>query len=387
MMFAMDEPKRTRVERGLYVKGVVYYACAPDSNGKMVWKSLGKVSLIEARDLRSEFALKMRKTTQRRAPKLTVTQVADLWQEEIDDLVARGQLRPRTGQAHEEALRLHIKPLLGPRKIGALGVEDLEEWHRALQTLNLATWSIRRYWVTLRQMLSYAVREGHIIANPADLLDPRKVPKIGKRQVRYLEKPQIEALLAHASSVRYRIALMLGIFCGLRRGEAVALRWSEVSFTEGVVRVTGQIVYQKIDGKRTAIRVPYLKSDAGYREITLPKALLLALTAYQGNAEPDTYVLGGDVPLEVANLRRDGVVPAGERAGLDVTFHVLRHTFASILIAQGEDAKYVADQLGHDKPSITYDVYTHLFNRARHADGHRDGLDAEFGEIIQGVAA
>jgi Phage integrase family len=70
-------------------------------------------------------------------------------------------------------------------------------------------------------------------------------------------------------------------------------------------------------------------------------------------------------------------------AGLDdVTFHALRHTFASILIAQGHDVQFVSRQLGHSKTSTTWDTYVHLFEAQRHAQDARDRLEAEYGWML-----
>ena len=74
---------------------------------------------------------------------------------------------------------------------------------------------------------------------------------------------------------------------------------------------------------------------------------------------------------------------ARDTAGLaDVTFHALRHTFASILIAQGHDVSFVSRQLGHTKTSTTWDTYVHLFEAQRHADDARSQLDADYGALL-----
>jgi len=74
---------------------------------------------------------------------------------------------------------------------------------------------------------------------------------------------------------------------------------------------------------------------------------------------------------------------AREGASLDdVTFHALRHTFASILIAQGHDVQFVSRQLGHSKTSTTWDTYVHLFEAQRHAQDARDQLEAEYGGML-----
>lgn len=73
-------------------------------------------------------------------------------------------------------------------------------------------------------------------------------------------------------------------------------------------------------------------------------------------------------------------------ADLDgVTFHTLRHTFASTLIAQGRDAAFVADQLAHDDPAFTWRTYVQLFRAAEHAKPAREKLDADFGQVIRGT--
>lgn len=79
----------------------------------------------------------------------------------------------------------------------------------------------------------------------------------------------------------------------------------------------------------------------------------------------------------------EGFHDARDDAGLgDVTPHALRHTFASILIAQGRDVQFVSRQLGHTKTSTTWDTYVHLFEARRHADEARDALDAEYGDML-----
>lgn len=83
------------------------------------------------------------------------------------------------------------------------------------------------------------------------------------------------------------------------------------------------------------------------------------------------------------NLTSRGLEPACQAAGLQgVTFHVLRHTFASLLIGQGHDPVFVARQLGHSNPAVTLRVYAHLFDAARHAREARQALDSQFGDLL-----
>ena len=85
------------------------------------------------------------------------------------------------------------------------------------------------------------------------------------------------------------------------------------------------------------------------------------------------------------NLTARGLEKAGCRAGLScVTFHVLRHTFASLLIDQGHDVVFVSRQLGHANPSITLKVYAHLFDHERHAEQVRERLQTDYADLLRG---
>ena len=115
----------------------------------------------------------------------------------------------------------------------------------------------------------------------------------------------------------------------------------------------------------------YAKTAAGHREVVLFDGLASMLKEHKLRSKwsrDDNPVLASDVgtPMGPRNLAQRGLEAAAERAGLDdVTFHVLRHTFASILIVQGNDPTYVAGQMGHEDASETLRTYAHLFDRAR----------------------
>ncbi len=131
-----------------------------------------------------------------------------------------------------------------------------------------------------------------------------------------------------------------------------------------------------------------LKTKAAKRDIVLMEALgkLLRRRRLAERFSADTdLVFQSPTPrqpmpykrlLKVFHKARDG-------ASLeDVTFHALRHTFASILIAQGRDVQFVSRQLGHTKTSTTWDTYIHLFDAQRHAQDAREQLDAEYGGML-----
>ena len=149
--------KRVRVERGLYRIGDVYWACAvPPGATQAEWKKLGAVGVQEARRRRDEFAYKLRSgpiaTT---TPRMTMRQLAEAWFGDLEQLLAAGELRPRTITSYREGIRLHVLPSLGSRVVSSIGPDDLVAWLESQRRAGAAAWSLRARWVPLRGMLGF----------------------------------------------------------------------------------------------------------------------------------------------------------------------------------------------------------------------------------------
>lgn len=217
--------------------------------------------------------------------------------------------------------------------------------------------------------LQVAVRRGLVGANPCRGLLSHERPKKARRKMRTLSSEEIPVLL-EAVPKRYREPVRTAIFTGMRIGELVELRWSDVDFAAGVVRVRSG------------------KTEAAAREIVLMPALGKRLREHKlasDHSGDDDYVFGTVVGTQtsVRNLQRRGLQRALEDSGVEhCRFHDLRHTFASILVGQGLDVTFVADQLGHSDPAITLRVYAKLFDPKRRRDEARARLEAAFGGMV-----
>lgn len=374
--------QRVRVERGLYRAGKTYIACAtPPGSRRPRWRTLGEVGIMQARRLRDEFAYEVRRGEIRAAAsRATVAEVAGAWVEHQRRLVAIGELAPRTLDSYESAVRLHIVPALGSRRVASIVPDDLVAWHRDQRALGASPWSIRARWVPLRALFAHAARYGHITSNPADRLTRRERPGPGESRQRFLTREEMEALLEH-SPRRYHPAIATALFSGLRVAELCGLVWEDVDFA-------GEQLLVRYQMSRKGRRVR-LKSAAGRREVVLMPSLARILRAHRlasvrsGEADLVFATVRGTT-IGDRNLATRGLDRACEDAGLqEVTFHALRHTFASLLIAQGRDPAFVSAQLGHANPAITLQTYTHLFDAARHAREAREELDAEYGPLLR----
>jgi integrase len=384
-----SQPRRVRVERGIYVRGSdTYEITYTDSDGRQRWKTIDG-GLKAARAARGDILAKLHRGERVAPPaKLTLMEVADEW------LAAKTRLRPATQAWYSHALEAYIKPLLGRRKIGAINEDDIVrliatmEQHRSKRLPNgYAAWTIRGTVTVLGGVLGYAARRGLIASNPARKLERGERPSVGRREMRILDRDEIGKLLT-AIPALYRTLIATAIFTGLRQGELLGLTWADVDLAAGLLRVRKQL---DRSGTRVAPKTP-----EAVREVVLMPALgkLLKERKEQafarGHAKPHDFVFtsatGG--PMHRRNIVRRGLEKGLEIAKLDgaerpkLRWHDLRHTYASLLVAQGADVVFVSRQIGHASPDITLRIYSHLFDSARHAERTRDALEAAFGHVL-----
>ena len=243
--------------------------------------------------------------------------------------------------------------------------------------------TIRSTYAVLRTALDGAVRDGLLARNPAAAV---KRPGVERREVTRLPAAGVAELLRAAEVSRYHPALMLIARTGLRRGEALALRWQHVDLDARVIRVVATI--GRVDG---ALVVSEPKTERSRRTVPLSSAAVELLRDHRvmqdaerrlvGAAWQDhtglvfTTATGG--PVDPRNLLRT-VEAAAKRAGVaDVGVHTLRHSAAVTWLENGTHIKAVADLLGHSSISVTGDIYGHTSDDTARAAV--EALDAALG--------
>ncbi len=292
-----------------------------------------------------------------------------------------GSVKPSTLRFYRWLLFKHLIPAFGDSKLTALTSEAIQGFLSSKLKAGLSTQTARHLLVALRLISKWAVRWGYLVQNPARDVD---TPSISKREMDHLEPEEIRRLLDQ-SDEPYRTLFMTAVLAGLRRGELLALRWSDVDWSQNLIFVRRSLFWRttKEAGGGTSRWVYQSpKSEKSKRTIPVSPILRRSLELHRLNtihqANPDNLIFArlDGRPLEPDVMVRQQFLPALTRAGLrQIRFHDLRHTAASLLIAQGEHPKTVQTILGHASSRTTFDVYGHLYHATLQAVGPK--LDSQ----------
>jgi integrase len=315
-----------------------------------------------------------------------VTRVAEYARQWLDQ---QTQLRPKTRQWYDVAIRVHVAPSLGRLRLSTLTPDDVSRLIRLMGEAGYRPWTVRGVLVPLSRMLEHAQRRGLIASNAVKLLERGERPAVGQGEKRILDSNEIARLL-DVTPERYRPIVTLCVFTGLRQGEALGLTWADVDLDGARLHVRKQL-----DRSRARVEP---KTASAKRSVVLMPSLVRLLRERKeaafaiGRAGPDAFVFASETggPMHYRNVVRRGLDKAIETAGLDLDgkpklhWHSLRDTAASLMITEGLPVTYVSRQLGHADPSITLRIYARLFDAAEHAQRASDRLEASFGSLLAG---
>lgn len=289
---------------------------------------------------------------------LTVAEWADRWLTTV--LPASGR-RPTTVDVYTSLTRTHVLPVLGRRRLSAVKPSDVDSL-----TANLtgAPSTRRQVHTVLRLLFADACRDGLVARNP---VEATKRPSVPPSKPRALTSQQVRDILTAADSHRHRPLLVLVATTGLRRGEALALRWSDLDTTTGVLRVERNLT--RADGHLT-FGEP--KTRRGHRDVPLPPAVVRVLTEHRRRQAAERLAAGPGVwqdttglmfttevgtPLEPRNVSRWYATVCRQAGVTDTGLHSLRHAAATAMLTAGVPVRTVADVLGHGDVGLTLNVY------------------------------
>lgn len=305
---------------------------------------------------------------------LTVRKFLDLWLEAVSGTVA-----PLTEVQYRNVVKLYIVPVLGQKRVRTLQPKDVTAMVKQLSEDGKSPNTQRLARSILRRALRWAEVEGMVSRNVAALADGVRVGRPDNAH-KALTPDEARKLIDHVRGDRYEAAFVVGLALGLRRGEILGLCWDDLDLDgtpprltvrRNLVRLPGEGLQLSEDtktvGSRRTIQLPAPVVDAlrRHRLAQLEERLLV------GPAWPEAP-LGGDLvfrapfgsPADPDNFRQH-CYRVTEQAGVGRRSpHQLRHSAASLLIAQGVPMKIVSETLGHSSIRVTSDVYAHLYDEA-----------------------
>ena len=294
-------------------------------------------------------------------PDMTLKAHLEQWLEHV----ARLTKRPKTYASYRSVIYCHAIPALGYIKLQKLTIGHLQAFYaEKAKMLKPRTLVVLRS--ALNGALEDALKQGFIARNVGKLVD---IPSVERYEGQVLTVEQAKRLLEVARGSRLDALLLVAVTTGMRLGELVGLRWSDVDLEKGVLQVRRTV--GRVPGMGLVVGEP--KSKAGRRKIMLSNVVIRVLVEHKVRQE-EARVKKGDRWQEqgLVFCNTYGVYFNPDRirflfkkllkaAGLPVVrFHDLRHSAATVLFAAGVDLKVISAMLGHSSVATTADIYAHV---------------------------
>ncbi|MFG2637141.1 tyrosine-type recombinase/integrase [Streptomyces sp. NPDC048362] len=323
--------------------------------------------------------------------------------------IAPQRLKPSTLNSYEGLTRLYIRPAIGKKRLNRLSPADVRRFLAEFKDSCLcclrsadaerpegkrsccavgrccerrpSARTVQYIHAVLRSSLQQAIREELIARNVARIVE---TPTVTRKEVRPLDAAEARLMLKTARSHRLYALWLLLVSTGLRRGEALALTWGDVDRTNGQLRVRRNV--QRI---RRELIFGSPKTMRSIRTVSLPKHCIRALVQHQAQQERERKIAGkrwqptpgqpdglifttatGRV-TDPRSLNRMLTILCRDAGVRRVRVHDLRHTCASLLLAQGVGARTIMETLGHSTITMTLDTYAHVMSTTLKAAADR----------------
>lgn len=344
-----------------------YTAGRDPITGKQIFKNVLGKTQAEVKEKLKKALEECKKVDITRTGKYTVAG----WMEEWFENVAKLKVRPSSHQTYRGYIDHHIAPNIGKIPLEKLSTMDLQKLYRKLmnkgrverieaerQPKGLSAKTVRNINQVISSAMDFAVAQKIIAENPCKAV---ALPKVEHKEMQTIPTEQLQAFLKEAKESDVYEMYYIELATGLRRGELLGLKWTDIDWKNGIIKVRRSIA--RVNGE---IMESTLKTKNSYRAVSISPQAIEVLKQQKAKTN-DQYVFpspnGGPISPDSVNNMLKRVLA---RAGIPkVRFHDLRHTFATIALQNGVDIKTVSGMLGHFSAGFTLDTYAHVTTSAQ----------------------
>jgi integrase len=310
--------------------------------------------------------------------------VAQFLQDWLENSV-KPSVRPLTHEQYRQHVKLYLEPLLGHYRLPKLTPQHVRAFLSQKLADGLSPRTVQLSLVILRKALGQALKDGLLGRNVAKLVDG---PRVSHFESQTLSPEQARAFLDAAKGERFEALYAAALAVGLRMGEALGLRWQDVDLDRRTLTVN-RILERIGRGQGSTLQLVEPKTSRSRRTVNLPEAVVKALKAHKVRQLEERLVAGSRwrdsglvfpsrigtpyEPHDLHDFKRLLVIKAGLP---DMRFHDLRHSAASLMLAQGIPLRSIQDILGHSSIALTANLYAHVGEQLRREAA--DAMDAVF---------
>ena len=359
------------------------YACAYNLDGSIAkYTKTVHCSKKEAEIELAQFVTKIQNGMVAEPKSITFKDFVEIWKRDY----GTKDLAPGTYARYVRILETRILPYFGKFKLDKIKPTDIMKFYDMLEndtqikrlknnrgerlSKPLSKKTILEHHRLLRAMLHKAIYWQLLVNNPAERVQP---PRTMKPKRKYYDDNQCKVLLENLTTlgeeqIKYKVAIILTIFTGVRLGELIGLEWQDVDFRTGIVSVNRSSQYLADKGVFT--KTP--KTESSIREVAIPDFVVSLLEEYKlwyeeqkslyGELWHDSdrlFVQADGKPMHPSTISKWFVKYVGQIGLPVINFHGLRHTNATLLISQNIDVAVVAARLGHAQIRTTFNFYVH----------------------------
>jgi len=287
-------------------------------------------------------------------------------------------VRKTTSLRYKQIYELYIKSSLANVKVCKISIPILQEWKTYIEGLEIGLVTRNHAYALLRIILNYAVRMEYIHKNPLLAIGCFKDAEYCRTEIKYYTVKEfllyIEAIEQYAkkrevecrnlSEWDYYVFFNIAFWTGMRKGEILALKWSDINNEHIMVR---RSIQQKIKGEPDQETPP--KSKSSIRTLQIPLPLMDVLNKHRdrqkciGQFTEDNRVCGGEQCIKGGSLGDKNRFYANLSGLKSIRVHDFRHSHVSVLANEGINIQEIARRLGHTKVEITWNTYSHLYPR------------------------